>query len=1007
MERMRQTIACLEEEVDDTRLGYQHLLMGQESQLTSLRAELALLQETCVKSSLQCSPHSSGLRCSKPSQPHLTASSPVLCIPASTTASCQTDTPCSSPSDALSTSSILSSDMPSHTSHTSTAMGSQTDLNPAGAPPAQEQCSLPHITAVTGPGLMTSSCSQTDAYPTTSAPAQGPCSLTDTPHSTVALPTTASTSQTEESQPGVPQSLEQKQTSSAYTEPAPTPTTLDSPSPATATSTLNSSTDPCTLLNPITASAAQHSIPPDCQVDAAPVGHSQPQHVSPVFCDSATSTHDVAATAAAGTQTAIDGPARVCSTGTQTDQVEEAPLNSREQTLALDLAMLTKRYNNALADKLDAEEAAALMEADRDALAAELELSIEQVATLQSEAMILTSRAANANSAYEKLRAELASRIRSSKQSAPGRQRRSPQVNWHDQEIFISRSPGRLDVMGGIADYSGSLVLQMPIKQGCHVALQRLAVPTVAPEDESEESDREGGGDDSARGHMIRICSYGSDHADRRSPNYEVPVGVLFPGGQPLPYAVAQQLFKQPRTVTVSRHQCGAGGPSSLPNSLEQDRRRHAPVRLQVSEGKGVSSSAAVEVSTMMALLAAYSVEVEGAELARLCQMVENLVVGAPCGIMDQMACTLGRSGHLLSLLCQPAIVQGHIPIPPHIGVWGVDSTLRHSVGGSSYGAVRTGAFMGLAILSKQQKDAAGLPGTSAAAAAAAHGLAAEEATAGTLNLAMLNVSKVTALSDAAAAAGSAAAAGEIDTTAAAAAAAAVAGRNVPALGPGCFLANVTPAQLEQHFAALLPEKISGQAFLDRYGPHLDTVTTVDPDVSYAVAVPTGHPVHENARVVAFQEALQLPRSNEQLKVLGRLMMQSHASYSACGLGSSGTDRLVQLVKDEMASSSISGQRVLYGARITGGGSGGTVAILGLAGAGGDAAVGRIVARYTREMRLKEPPTVFSGSSEGAARFGVMPVVIQPAGERVTRKWVLPKGCKRVWDGTTRAMEDW
>lgn len=43
---------------------------------------------------------------------------------------------------------------------------------------------------------------------------------------------------------------------------------------------------------------------------------------------------------------------------------------------------------------------------------------------------------------------------------------------------------------------------------------------------------------------MIRICSYGSDHADRRSPNYEVPVGVLFPGGQPLPYAVAQQLFK-------------------------------------------------------------------------------------------------------------------------------------------------------------------------------------------------------------------------------------------------------------------------------------------------------------------------------------------------------------------------------------------------------------------------------------------------------------------------------
>jgi len=29
-------------------------------------------------------------------------------------------------------------------------------------------------------------------------------------------------------------------------------------------------------------------------------------------------------------------------------------------------------------------------------------------------------------------------------------------------KVFVGRAPGRLDVMGGIADYSGSLVLQMP-----------------------------------------------------------------------------------------------------------------------------------------------------------------------------------------------------------------------------------------------------------------------------------------------------------------------------------------------------------------------------------------------------------------------------------------------------------------------------------------------------------------------------------------------------------------
>ena len=44
-------------------------------------------------------------------------------------------------------------------------------------------------------------------------------------------------------------------------------------------------------------------------------------------------------------------------------------------------------------------------------------------------------------------------------------------IHW-DEPVFVARAPGRLDVMGGIADYSGSLVLQMPIAEACHVAVQ-------------------------------------------------------------------------------------------------------------------------------------------------------------------------------------------------------------------------------------------------------------------------------------------------------------------------------------------------------------------------------------------------------------------------------------------------------------------------------------------------------------------------------------------------------
>lgn len=51
---------------------------------------------------------------------------------------------------------------------------------------------------------------------------------------------------------------------------------------------------------------------------------------------------------------------------------------------------------------------------------------------------------------------------------------------------------------------------------------------------------------------------------------------------------------------------------------------------------------------------------------------------------------------------------------------------------------------------------------------------------------------------------------------------------------------------------------------------------------------------------------------------------QSHASYGRCGLGSEGTDRLVALVRAEAAAARAAGaEPPLYGAKITGGGSGG------------------------------------------------------------------------------------
>ncbi|MBV9229097.1 MAG: GHMP kinase, partial [Chloroflexi bacterium] len=102
--------------------------------------------------------------------------------------------------------------------------------------------------------------------------------------------------------------------------------------------------------------------------------------------------------------------------------------------------------------------------------------------------------------------------------------------------------------------------------------------------------------------------------------------------------------------------------------------------------------------------------------------------------------------------------------------------------------------------------------------------------------------------------------------------------------------------------------------------------------------------------------------NEEHLQLLGELMYQSHASYSACGLGSGGTDRLIEMV------SQAGPKAGLYGAKITGGGSGGTVAILARRGA--QEQVQQIAARYEQETGRQV--SLLSGSSSGAVTWGAL-----------------------------------
>jgi L-arabinokinase len=119
-------------------------------------------------------------------------------------------------------------------------------------------------------------------------------------------------------------------------------------------------------------------------------------------------------------------------------------------------------------------------------------------------------------------------------------------------------------------------------------------------------------------------------------------------------------------------------------------------VSSDVPQSVGVSSSAALEVATARALGAD---DLDPLRLAALCQEAENHVVGAPCGIMDQVTVALGERGAVLPILCRPASVGPSVPLPAGVEVVGWPTGAEHDVGGAPYRGARAAAFMGKRIV--------------------------------------------------------------------------------------------------------------------------------------------------------------------------------------------------------------------------------------------------------------------------------------------------------------------
>ena len=107
-----------------------------------------------------------------------------------------------------------------------------------------------------------------------------------------------------------------------------------------------------------------------------------------------------------------------------------------------------------------------------------------------------------------------------------------------------------------------------------------------------------------------------------------------------------------------------------------------------VPEGAGVSSSAALEVSTMLAMLACAGDTASPVEIALWAQAAETRYVGVPCGVMDQFISANGVAGHALVLDCR-SLTYERAPIPPNVAFLLIDSTVRHRLVDGGYAARR------------------------------------------------------------------------------------------------------------------------------------------------------------------------------------------------------------------------------------------------------------------------------------------------------------------------------
>jgi len=120
----------------------------------------------------------------------------------------------------------------------------------------------------------------------------------------------------------------------------------------------------------------------------------------------------------------------------------------------------------------------------------------------------------------------------------------------------------------------------------------------------------------------------------------------------------------------------------------------------EVPLAAGLSSSAALEVASALALMSLDQTQLPLPEVAKLCQQAENNFVGARVGIMDQFVSCMGKVGHALLLDCRSLEFQ-LVPIPAGIRLVVCNTMVKHDLATGAYNTRREECEEGVRYFTK------------------------------------------------------------------------------------------------------------------------------------------------------------------------------------------------------------------------------------------------------------------------------------------------------------------